>query len=256
MTGISRRSGIAAGIARRLAVEGWDLGLTWWLPADEGMPWAGGPDEPMEVADELVNLAEEVGRPIHVTWHQADLAEPEAPAAIFRAIEAGLGPVSALVNCHARSRSGGIFDTSAADFDAHMAVNARATLLMIREFAHRLPEGLAGRVVNLTSDAVHGEVAYGASKAALDRITVAAAVELAPRGITVNAVNPGPNDTGWMTDEVKRRLAARTPSGRVGQPTDAAALIAFLCSEDAGWITGQVLHSDGGFSVAGRPYAN
>jgi 3-oxoacyl-[acyl-carrier protein] reductase len=130
-----------------------------------------------------------------------------------------------------------------------MAINARATLLLIREFARRLPTGTSGRVVSLTSDAVHGEVAYGASKAALERITAAAARELAPRDITVNAVNPGPNDTGWMTPRVRRRLLHDMPLGRLGLPTDAAALVSFLCSEDGGWITGQVLFSNGGFGA-------
>ena len=148
-----------------------------------------------------------------MAWYEADLSDPAAPAAIFQAIQAELGPVSALVSSHARSRRGGIFDTTVEDFDAHMAVNARASLLLIREFASRLPRDVPGRIVGLTSDAVHGEVAYGASKAALDRITVAAAVELAPRGITVNAVNPGPNATGWMTEEQERLCHATLRAG-------------------------------------------
>jgi 3-oxoacyl-[acyl-carrier protein] reductase len=83
-----------------------------------------------------------------------------------------------------------------------LAVNARSVLLLIAEFARRFRgEHGSGRVVVFTSDAVHGEVAYGASKAALDRIVVAAAAELGPLGITVNAVNPGPTDTGWISAE-------------------------------------------------------
>jgi 3-oxoacyl-[acyl-carrier protein] reductase len=244
VTGAGRRRGIAAAVARRLAAAGWDLGLSWWLPSDAGLPWAGRPEEPLE-------LAEELGQRVRVAWHEADLADPAAPAALFDAIAGRLGPVPALVCSHARSRRGGVLDTTAEDFDVHVAVNARATLLLIRELARRLQPSVPGRVVSLTSDAIHGEVAYGASKAALERITVAAAVELAPRGITVNAVNPGPTDTGWMTGQEERRLARRTPAGRVGLPGDAAALVAFLCSEEAGWITCQVLFSDGGFS-AGR----
>jgi 3-oxoacyl-[acyl-carrier protein] reductase len=183
ITGAGRRRGIAAAVARRLAADGWDLGLSWWLPADVGLPWSGSPEEPRQ-------LAKELGRAARVAWQEADLEDPAAPAALFDAIAGRLGPVAALVCSHARTRRGGVLDTTAGDFDAHMAVNARATLLLIRELARRLPPGIPGRVVSLTSDALHGEVAYGASKAALERITVAAAVELAPRGITVNAVNP------------------------------------------------------------------
>ena len=241
ITGTSRARGIGAGVAKRLAADGWDLGLTWWLPADHGMPWAGSHDEPFQLVESL----REAG--VRVSWHEADLALPATPREIFDAIEGELGPISALVNSHALSLSGGIFETTVEEFDRHMAVNARATLLLIREFARRLPDELPGRVVSLTSDALHGEVAYGASKAALDRITVAAARELAPRGITVNAVNPGPNDTGWMTAKVKRAILQEMPMGRLGRPADAAALVAFLCSDDSEWITGQILHSNGGF---------
>ena len=230
-------------MAKRLAADGWDVGLTWWLPADKSLPWSGGADEPFQ----LVEALREAGA--RVAWHEADLADPAAPKEIFEAIETELGTVTALVNSHAVSLAGGIFETTVEEFDRHMAVNARATLLLIREFARRLPTGMSGRVVSLTSDAVHGEVAYGASKAALERITVAAARELAPRGITVNAVNPGPNDTGWMEPRVRRRLLHDMPMGRLGRPADTAALVSFLCSEDGGWITGQVLVSNGGFAA-------
>ena len=240
ITGASRARGIAAGVARRLATDGWDVGLTWWPAADEGLPWAGGPDEPFQLVEALRDSG------ARVAWHEADLADPAAPREIFEAVGAELGTVTALVNSHAISRAGGIFDTTVDDFDRHMAVNARATLLLIREFARRLPTGAAGRIVNLTSDAVHGEVAYGASKAALERITVAAARELGPRRITVNAVNPGPIDTGWMTARQRRGVLQDTPLGRMGRPADTAALVSFLCSEEGGWITGQVLFSSGG----------
>jgi 3-oxoacyl-[acyl-carrier protein] reductase len=247
ITGTSRTRGVGAGVAKRLAGDGWDIGLTWWLPADHDMPWAGSPDEPFQ----LVETLREAG--VRVAWHEADLVDVSTPREIFEAVEAELGPITALVNSHAVSVGGGIFDTTVEDFDQHMAVNARATLLLIREFARRLPAEMPGRVVNLTSDAVYGEVAYGASKGALERITVAAARELAPRGITVNAVNPGPNDTGWMTARVRRRVLQDMPMGRLGRPSDTAALVSFLCSDDGAWITGQVLFSDGGFGGRSGP---
>jgi len=92
-----------------------------------------------------------------------------------------------------------------------------------------------------------GKLAYVATKGALDAFTVTLAAEVASRGITVNAVDPGPTDTGWMSEEVKQTLLPRFPMGRVGQPEDAARLIAFLASKDAGWITGQIIRSTGGF---------
>jgi 3-oxoacyl-[acyl-carrier protein] reductase len=78
---------------------------------------------------------------------------------------------------------------------------------------------------------------------------LAAAGELAPRGITANCINPGPTDTGWMTAEVYDDARRRTPLGRVGLPDDAARLVRFLCSDAGAWITGQVLHSNGGFRL-------
>jgi len=92
-----------------------------------------------------------------------------------------------------------------------------------------------------------GKLAYVATKGAIEAFTITLAVEIAPRGITVNAVDPGPTDTGWMTEEVKRELLPRFPMGRIGQPEDVARLITFLASEDAGWITGQIIRSTGGF---------
>lgn len=240
VTGASRARGIGAAIARRLAADGWDVGLTWWMPGDAGLPWAGELNEPQG----LIEALRQAGA--RVAWCEADLADPVSPNRVFDAIELALGPISALVNSHSVSGRGGILDTAVADFDRHLAINARATLLLIRELATRLPAGTPGRVVSLTSDAVHGEVAYGASKAALERITVAAAQELGPRGITVNALNPGPNDTGWMSARIRRQVLAETALGRLGQPADTAAIVSFLCSQDAGWITGQILDSNGG----------
>src|SRR6266545_1135413 len=108
-----------------------------------------------------------------------------------------------------------------------------------------------GRIFNFTSaPPLAGELAYAASKGALEWVTLSAAAELAPRGITVNAVDPGPTDTGWMSREVRERIESEMPLGRLGRPQDSAALVAFLCSSEGGWITGQVIHCDGGWSSA------
>jgi 3-oxoacyl-[acyl-carrier protein] reductase len=180
---------------------------------------------------------------------QADLADPDAPARVVDAV----GPLSALVTCHAVSEQGGLLEADAAQLDRHLAANIRGTFLLMQAFAQQF-RGADGRIVNFTSNVpLVGEIAYAASKGAVEWMTMSAAVELAPRGITVNAIDPGPTDTGWMTDELKERVERATPLGRVGRPEDAAALVAFLCSPKAGWITGQVLHSDGGFSFYGTP---
>jgi 3-oxoacyl-[acyl-carrier protein] reductase len=244
VTGVGRRAGIGAAVVRRLAADGFDVALTYWHPYDRrvhGSPAAG---EPEAVAGAVRAGG---GRALAVV---ADLAEPGTPAEVLAAVEDGLGPVTALVLSHCESVDSGIRTTTVEAFDRHMAVNARASWLLVREFAARFrgPAG-RGRIVALTSDHTAGNLPYGASKGAMDRIVLAAALELADLGVTANVVNPGPTDTGWMTPELRTALVARTPLGRIGAPQDAAALVGFLCSPDGGWVTGQLLHSDGGFGA-------
>lgn len=237
VTGASRRAGIAAAVVDVLRRDGWSVATSGWREYDASEPWGSQPEE-----------AEEIGGG---TFIEADMSDPDAPAQLLRGAEETIGPLTALIVVHTESRVGGVLDTHAADFDRHVRVNARSVLLLAAEFARRFRgETGTGRIVAFTSDAVHGEVAYGASKAALERIVVAAAAELGPLGITVNAINPGPTDTGWMSPELRERFEQRTPLSRVGRPEDAAELVAFLCSRRGGWITGQVITSDGGWNVA------
>jgi 3-oxoacyl-[acyl-carrier protein] reductase len=179
---------------------------------------------------------------------EADLADPSAPGQVIAEAGRVLGPVAALVLSHSESVDSGILDTSVESFDRHFAVNARAAWLLIRAVAGQVPEDGA-RIVALTSDHVVGNMPYGASKGALDRIVIAAAGELARLGITANVVNPGPIDTGWMDDATRATLIAQQPTGRLGTPDDVARLVRFLVSSDARWVTGQLITSDGGFSI-------
>lgn len=149
--------------------------------------------------------------------------------------------------CHCESVDSGLLDTTVESFDRHFTVNARATWLLIREFGRRFAvEPGSGRIVSLTSDHTVGNLPYGASKGAMDRITLAAAHELAHLGVTANVVNPGPVDTGWMTEEVRAHCVRATPLGRLGTPQDTAHLVDFLCSHEGQWINGQLLMSNGG----------
>jgi 3-oxoacyl-[acyl-carrier protein] reductase len=94
---------------------------------------------------------------------------------------------------------------------------------------------------------MENEIAYAATKGAVDALTISLAAELAPKGITVNAVNPGPTDTGWMNQELKEELLKKFPQGSIGQPEDTAKLVSFLASKEAEWITGEIINSEGGF---------
>lgn len=244
VTGASRRRGIGAAICHALAARGADILFTHWRAYDRAMEY---PDEdgPAALERELGALG---GR---VAALEIDLAEPESYRVVLDAAEVRLGVPAILVNNAAHSTRDGYRQLDAATLDAHYAVNLRAMALLCVEFARRYGGGTARRIVNLTSGQSRGpmaeELAYAATKGAIEAFTLSLSAELAPLGITVNAVNPGPTDTGWMSHEVRAALLARAPLGRLGQPEDAARLIAFLVSDDAAWITGQTLHSEGGF---------
>jgi len=244
VTGASRHIGIGAAVARALAQAGADVFVTYYRPYDAAMPWGSQPAE----ADEVINTLRALG--VRAGGIELDLAQPEAPAALFDQVEAALGAVDILINNATYSVNGGIDDLTAESLDRHYAVNVRAMALLCAEFARRYRGENGGRIINLTSGQglgpMPGELAYVATKGAVDAFTVSLSAELAPRGITVNAVDPGVTDTGWIPPELKQELEARSPRGRVGTPEDAARLICFLASPAAGWITGQIIRSRGG----------
>ncbi|WP_430782815.1 SDR family oxidoreductase [Actinoplanes sp. G11-F43] len=240
VTGVGRTVGIGAGIAARLDAAGWDVAITYWSGYDERMTWgvqAGAPDE---------IVASLRGRGMAI---EADLTDTGTPAVVFDEVERRLGPVTALIMSHCESVNSGLLDTTVESFDRHFAVNTRASWLLIREHGRRFRGAHGtGRIIALTSDHTVGNMPYGASKGALDRITIAAARELAHLGITSNVINPGPVDTGWMNDEIRDSALAATPLNRLGTPRDVANLVEFLCSPQGQWINGQLLLSNGGFA--------
>ncbi len=239
ITGAGRRAGIAAACATRLAREGWDIGLTCWRPYDRETGPASEDQEPVELLGELRALQ------VRAELVEANLADPAAPRLLFEELERRLGPFTALVAAHCRDMETSLEQTTAEEFDLHFAVNARAVALLIQEFARRLP-GADGRVVAFTTDALTGNVPYGVSKGALDRVVKAAALELGAKGIRANCINPGPTETGWISPELRSQISRRSPLGRASIPEDSAGLVAFLLSNEGGWITGQLLHSNGG----------
>jgi 3-oxoacyl-[acyl-carrier protein] reductase len=214
ITGAARANSIAAGIESRLRADGWDV-----VTSD------------LENADYL-----------------CDLSSPDGPQALVDDVTRDHGPISALVLSHAHDVQTGILDTTAEAFDLHVAVNARASLLLVAAFARQVPED-GGAIVALTSDATTGNLPFGASKGALDRIVISAARELGPLGISANVLNPGPIDTGWIDDDLRANLLPDHPLGRLGTPADIAGVVAFLISPDGRWVSGQLLQTDGGFSA-------
>lgn len=184
---------------------------------------------------------------------QSDLSDPGEPARLIEAAVSRAGPLATLVVAHTYDSGGGLAEMTPASIDRHLAINVRGSLLLMRAFVEHVADSATfGRIVIFTSGPPQtGAIAYAASKGALEWITYSAAAELGPRGITVNAINPGPNQTGWMTPEIENEAARRTPLGRAGRPEDAAALVSFLLSADATFINGQIITCDGGHRIAG-----
>lgn len=243
VTGVGRTVGIGAGIATQLAVSGWDIAFTYLAAYDERMSWGIESGATSAIEGSLTRHGAAVAA------IEADLSDPGSAGLIFDETERRLGNVTALVMCHAESVDSGLLDTTIESFDRHFAVNARATWLLIREYGRRFRGARGtGRIISLTSDHTVGNLPYGASKAALDRITLAAPHELANLGVTANVINPGPVDTGWMNSEIRQEVLRQTPLGRLGTPRDTANLVDFLCSPNGGWINGQLLMSNGGFA--------
>ncbi|HEY3504090.1 MAG TPA: SDR family oxidoreductase [Actinocatenispora sp.] len=248
VTGVSRRIGIGAAIARRLAAQGADVLVQGWRRHDVERHEGGDPDGPVAIVDELRAAGS------NAEYVDADFTDPAAPAAVLAAGVAAFGHVDILVANHARSTPWApLAELTAAEVDAAYAVNTRATLLLVREFADRFAEGGDGRIVLFTSGQHNGpmplEIPYASSKAALAGMTPSLAAAVVRQGIRVNCVNPGPTDTGWATPEITAAALEKLPFGRWGRPEDAAALVAFLVGPEGGWLTGQVISSEGGFGL-------
>jgi 3-oxoacyl-[acyl-carrier protein] reductase len=250
--------GIGAATAMAFAVQGAAVFLTYF---GDPPPWARHP----KGAGEVLRLIQEQGGRAQ-TW-AADLADSANISRLFDRVEATLGPVDVLVNNAAHCRPDtfrpvgpearaalGDRPLSAItpeSHDHHFAVNSRAVALMMAQFARRhIQRGVRwGRIINVSTDGASGfsgEVSYGASKHALESYSRAAASELGKYGITVNIVAPGPVQTGWLAPELEKQEIASIPLGRVGQPEDVADIIVFLASEQARWVTGQLIYVGGG----------
>ncbi|TYP79568.1 SDR family oxidoreductase [Paenibacillus methanolicus] len=246
VTGASRPNGIGAAVCRELAGQGADIFFTHYASYDRELGFADAdPGYPELLAEELRALR------VRASHASVDLSDPAAPERLLNQIIGELGLPDVLVNNATHSIDIDFQALSADNLDLHYQVNLRGTAVLSTVFAKRLDNRKGGRIINLTSGQdrgpMPGNLAYAATKGAVSAFTVSLAAELAYRHITVNAVDPGPTATGWMTPELEAHLLTRFPMGRIGKPEDAAKLIAFLASDDAAWITGQIIHSDGGF---------
>ncbi|MDQ3762478.1 MAG: SDR family oxidoreductase [Actinomycetota bacterium] len=246
VTGVSRRQGIGFAIARRLLTDGARVFAQSWSLYDATEPWGA---DPGGIEAVLTELGGEGPRLAHA---EVDLADPAAPARLVAGAVERLGPLDTLVLNHARSQLGAVDTLTATDLDETWAVNVRASLLLVREFATQyrpVPHG--GRIVLFTSGQhrgpMPGEIPYAVTKGALQQITATLADALADRDITVNCINPGPTDIGWASPDQAAFVARHMPRGRWNSPDEAAAVVALLLGPDAATITGQVVDAEGGF---------
>jgi 3-oxoacyl-[acyl-carrier protein] reductase len=271
VTGANNPMGIGAASARALARAGVKVFITYLrVPPEQECPSAAAgqqpyvpdgeqPSEPgwalysfmrMKHPDEVIEAIRREGGTA-AAW-EADLANVETVPALFGRAESAFGPVDILINNAAHCCAADTLDAlTASMIDRSYAINLRAPLLLTAEYLRRYKHHRLkwGRIVNLsTGPAQHfvTQIAYGASKAALEAATRAIATAVGALGITVNAIAPGPIQTGYISPQSEQDLLCATPAGRLGQPEDVANAIAFLCSDHADYISGQVLRVTGG----------
>lgn len=237
VTGASK--GIGAAIARRLAAQG----------ASVVVNYAASKEGAEQVVADIVAAG---GKAIAV---QADVSKPDDIERLFAAAQKAYGKLDILVNNAGVFAFGPLESVTVEEFHRQMNLNVLGTLLASKAAASAFGDS-GGSIVNLSSSAsiapMPGSAIYSATKAAVDALTVALAKELGPRTIRVNAVSPGPTETeraidmGLAQSDMGRAMISQTPLGRFGKPDDMASVVAFLASDDAGWITGQTLQVSGG----------
>lgn len=233
VTGGSR--GIGASISRELAKAGAKVALN----------YRAGQEAADEVAGEIGGLAV-----------RADVSKPEEVQALIERVEGGLGDIDALVNNAGVTRDTLIARMTDDDWQTVIDTNLRGTFNTSRAVSRKMLRRRAGSIVNLSSVVgVHGnpgQANYAASKAGIIGLTKALARELGSRGVRVNAIAPGyisTELTDVLNDEQRGLILQNTPLGRLGEPEDVARAVRFLCSDEAAFITGEVLLVDGGLGM-------
>ena len=246
ITGVSRQRGIGLAIAQRLGQLGAKLFLHGFTPFDRSQPYGA----EAEGTEALANQLQQNGTT--VAHMEANFLNVDAPKEVMNAAVAAYGHVDILIVNHAYGTSAQQLDSiTAEEIDHHLLINVRATLLLIQAFAAQHDGREGGRIVLLISGQerypMERELAYSASKAAVNNLSKSMSSLLAGRAITVNAINPGATDTGWASEDLVQDELPMWPQGRWGEPDDAARLIGWLCIDEAKWITGQTINSDGGW---------
>jgi 3-oxoacyl-[acyl-carrier protein] reductase len=218
VTGVSRRAGIGFAIARRLLRDGGKVLLHSFSAHDAEQPWGADPGGIDALIGELGGASDRLQ---HI---ESDLGDPDAPPQVIEKAVEVFGAVDTLVLNHAMGSNQSLETATVEELDRVWTVNARATVLLVQAFAAAHDDARAdGRIVLFTSGQhlgpMRGELPYVLSKGAVHQVARTLADELADRGITVNAINPGPVDTGWPSAELRERLRPSFPARRWEAPT-------------------------------------
>ncbi|MDD3050258.1 MAG: SDR family oxidoreductase [Candidatus Cloacimonetes bacterium] len=245
ITGVTRLKGIGRAICLELAKMGIDIFFTYWRNYDRTMPWGVKDDEPDLIQKEIIELG------VRCEKAEIDLSEKLSTDNIFNRVETSLGFPSILINNATHSTMTNIENITARELDKHYFVNLRAPILLSSAFVRNFRNSHPGRIINISSgqslSAMNTEIAYAVTKGAIETFTKTMQHELAYKNITINAINPGMTDSGWIDEDLSKIFINKFPKGRFGLPSDAAKIVGFLVSKDADWITGQIIHSEGGF---------
>jgi 3-oxoacyl-[acyl-carrier protein] reductase len=249
-------NGIGAAVAHVAAREGANIAIHYLesaRPVSEPNVQIGHVVLGREAAERVASEVRAAG--VKAALVSANLLDQESPAFIFDNAERELGPIDILVNNAAHFENPDtILNITAGTLVRYFSVNVIAAVLLIRELAvrHRARGATFGRVLNISTDwarAFETQIGYGGSKSAMEAFTRSVARELGPFGITVNAVAPGPVQTGYITAELEQQLLPSIPLRRIGTPEDIAEALVFLASERSSWITGQVIQVAGGHAL-------
>lgn len=245
VTGVSRQAGIGFAVARRLLADGASVLCHSWSRHDAEQPWGA---DPLGADGVVGALGAPEDRVAHVALDLADAANAER---LVAEAVARFDHVDVLVANHARSSQQSLAELTADELDLCWAVNARAPALLVQAFAAQHDGRAGGRVVLFTSGQhrapMSRELPYAISKGAIHQMTLSLADALADRGVTVNTVNPGPTDTGWASPQLAEQVGRALPRGRWNTPDEVAAVVAWLVSDDAVLVTGDVIDAEAGF---------